>query len=150
MCWLLVVQEAMKLRQGGAEGLPAEMQRGGSGGEDGTGTGHGGQHGAHGGGHQSHYKTRLCIKYMQVRGTRPCRLAAGQCMQQRRDAPAAPPAQAAAGAAHLLAPTAPPLPRQTGYCHKAGACTFAHGYEDLRQPGAPLSPGRMQVRLDPG
>jgi hypothetical protein len=31
---------------------------------------------------------------------------------------------------------------QTGYCHKGGACTFAHGYEDLRQPGTPLSPGR--------
>lgn len=35
---------------------------------------------------------------------------------------------------------------QTGYCHKASGCTFAHGYEDLRQPGAPLSPGRGQVR----
>jgi hypothetical protein len=32
---------------------------------------------------------------------------------------------------------------QTGYCHKAGTCTFAHGYEDLRQPGTPISPGRM-------
>lgn len=33
---------------------------------------------------------------------------------------------------------------QTGYCHKGGSCTFAHGYEDLRQPGTPMSPGRMQ------
>lgn len=33
---------------------------------------------------------------------------------------------------------------QTGYCHKGASCTFAHGYEDLRQPGTPISPGRMQ------
>ena len=46
---------------------------------------------------------------------------------------------------------------QTGFCHKASACTFAHGYEDLRQPGgggggggtSAMSPGRMmqQVRV---
>lgn len=37
---------------------------------------------------------------------------------------------------------------QTGYCHKGASCTFAHGYEDLRQPGTPISPGRMQqVRI---
>ncbi|KAL4458445.1 hypothetical protein ABPG75_013310 [Micractinium tetrahymenae] len=41
---------------------------------------------------------------------------------------------------------------QTGYCHKGGGCTFAHGYEDLRQPGAPISPGRMQQHdpMSPG
>lgn len=35
---------------------------------------------------------------------------------------------------------------QTGYCHKGSNCTFAHGYEDLRQPGAPMSPRMSQVR----
>ncbi|KAL4854994.1 Zinc finger CCCH domain-containing protein 39 [Chlorella vulgaris] len=35
---------------------------------------------------------------------------------------------------------------QTGFCHKAAGCTFAHGYEDLRQPGTPLSPGAMAMQ----
>ncbi|KAL4422138.1 hypothetical protein ABPG77_006827 [Micractinium sp. CCAP 211/92] len=40
---------------------------------------------------------------------------------------------------------------QTGYCHKGASCTFAHGYEDLRQPGTPISPGRMQQdSMSPG
>lgn len=39
---------------------------------------------------------------------------------------------------------------QTGYCHKGTNCTFAHGYEDLRQPGAPMSPRMSQDAMSPG
>ncbi|PRW60160.1 zinc finger CCCH domain-containing 56-like [Chlorella sorokiniana] len=39
---------------------------------------------------------------------------------------------------------------QTGYCHKGTNCTFAHGYEDLRQPGAPMSPRMSQDPMSPG
>eukprot|EP00887_Chlorella_sp_A99_P006417 scaffold3.g6417.t1 len=40
---------------------------------------------------------------------------------------------------------------QTGYCSKGAACTFAHGYEDLRQPDAPLPPHvQQQARGSPG
>ena len=29
---------------------------------------------------------------------------------------------------------------QTGYCARASSCTFAHGWQELRQPGAPRAP----------
>lgn len=139
------MQEAMAPRGG-------EQQRGEEGGA-GPGSGPHGQ-----GMQQSYYKTRLCIKYMQVgagagmgcggvrcmhRSACPMSHAGSCCLLQPWTTAAA--VCYYAQQQHLALVLITTCTVQTGYCHKGTNCTFAHGYEDLRQPGAPMSPRMSQV-----
>lgn len=128
-------------RAGGGDAQPAPPR-----GDAGGGGANGGP-----GGHQTYYKTRLCIKYMQQGSCHKARV----CWRGGQKCPGAwlAPSPGAARAAVLCDAGAAAAARLSdvrllapAWLPQGQACTFAHGYEDLRQPGTALSPRMPQVR----